>query len=278
MKKPILISKMINAGKRWLLAVIVLLLIFESPSIAQLKSYGPDGKTDKSFRTDFLMLVPISNVREQHAPHFPMALIPTIVGAGINLYITIQSHKNASYVGTYSNAFNLTTIPSMFNLDRVLIKSDKDSNGKYEYGSDTVVAERFKFKLDTARTGISLQILSAIIKYSKACMKKDERLAISFDFHLLSVDKDGSMQDLGESTIVIPMIYVRKQPFDLSNLTAYIGKAMYAPLAKKSSPLFITVNVKEVNLNHVDPTLIEDILKSNGSDLTDVLKGALGSN
>jgi len=38
----------------------------------------------------------------------------------------------------------------------------------------------------------------------------------------------------------------------------------------------MTVKITEVNLNKVEPTAVEAILKSNGSDITDVLKAALG--
>ena len=251
----------------------IFLCCFTIQTIAQpVRNYDSKGKVQKS-TTDFLSVTGSDVTRV-----FPVAIIPVIVGAGINIYNTLKERKQASYTGVYSNTFSFEHLPKTIKLQRMMITDKKVVDYKYE--KIDPIAATYDLEVLKDPGGIKIKLFAASLKRSKACFKPGHTLAITVNIKLTGTADDGSAIDLGEGNIIIPMIYVRDDVYDFeaTNLDEYVTKANFLPLPIKSDllPVSMTVSITEINLNKVSPTVVESILKSNGSDLIDVLKGALG--
>lgn len=241
-------------------------------SVAQpIKNFDAKGKVQTS-TADFL------SVTDGNTKAFTTALIPVIVGAGINIYNTIKERKKATYTGVYSNTFSFAKLPETITLNRLMLADKKE----VEYGYKEVDPIASKFILDVSNKpgGITIKLVSGSLNRSKAYFKRGHTLAITIDIKIMGTAEDGSALDIGEASIIIPMIYVRNEGYNFKapGIERYITEANFLPLPEKTSDRSVSIAFKitEVNLNKVVPSVVESILKSNGSDLTDLLKGALG--
>jgi hypothetical protein len=89
------------------------------------------------------------------------------------------------------------------------------------------------------------------------------------------VETDGSG---GESIVKIPLIKVNDAATSIDKSVVLINHGIFNGLPKpgdKPLNLTIAVTITEANADHLEPSLIEKLIQSNGSDFTDIIKGLL---
>jgi hypothetical protein len=278
------------------------------------KIYNYDGvhSPDKSVN-DFLE-ISVEALREKPTPPrmpafaglFPFPVVSSLIGPigtlSIDIINSSISKRQQSFTATYSNNISIPIVNSGDKSSDKLFYSDlleekcililrryKLNDINQTLQANDIMAE-YKFNFSMKETG-SIQITLDSVKLikSKARFKNDENLSIGIDFKLgimskSSDSKESPDQDLGESIIKIPMIKIGKFYVSQGRGTGILNEklinhAFFKSFAKPAKDneviLNVSVTVTEANINHLQPRMVDNLLKNNGDDIVSVLKAIL---
>jgi hypothetical protein len=212
---------------------------------------------------------------------------------------TIAKLEKAATYDTSTNAIPGDNSSYMLVIRRnLLLNSPNNYINTSVDPSTSPIATEFFFKVhEFDSTGIQFRLARVNFLYSKARFKVHNELK---DFLSISLDikkstgagagsassgQSGSSGSLGESTILIPIIRTNdtKSPLDIDRSNKIVGNTVFKGLSQaaltsgQTTLLNFSVTVSEANVSHIKPSAVDNFLKSNGSDLTGLIKALFPS-
>ncbi|WP_183580322.1 hypothetical protein HDF18_13160 [Mucilaginibacter sp. X5P1] len=259
-------------------------------SAQQMISYDRSGNTEKTKSEIFQITFEKAPNGHSASATSITGVISPIIGLAIDFVNAKIAKNKLKYSATFSNqvtfpltAVNYTDLETQgytIHLKRYTLNNLGD-----KLDSTNMVCDYGFTVSNFGPDYIQLKLSSANLIKSKAKIKNTEdNLTVSIDMKIstsaIAATKDTSKNKptSGEAIVKIPII---RPGFDNQNMNySTINDAFFPGIPSpdgKVNMMTIAVTVTEANIDHLDPTTVEGILKNNSSDITSVIKALFPS-